>query len=143
MKGKLKFLLFGIILLVSLNLFFNAKTHVDTVESAEKFKSKSDSLTTKVVTLKKEKDSAISKIEILDSTLTVKDEVIEKQSSHLNKLKNESMMIKQVGPIIIHDTIYITETKNFWGKKKTSIEQTTSVDTLEVEVPVSETDTVQ
>lgn len=143
MKGKLKFLLFGIILLVSLNLFFNAKTHVDTVESAQKLQTKSDSLTIKVVTLKKEKDSAISKIEILDSTLTVKDEVIEKQSSHLNQLKNESMRIKQVGPIIIHDTIYITESTNFWGRKKTSVEQTTTVDTLEVEVPVSETDTIQ
>ena len=52
-------------------------------------------------------------------------------------------MVKQMGPIIIHDTIYITETKNFWGKKKTSVGQTTSVDTLEIEVPVSETDSTQ
>ena len=143
MKGKLKFLLFGIILLIGLNIFFNAKTHVDTVESVQKFKSKSDSLTEKVVTLKKEKDSAICKIEVLDSTLIVKDGVIESQSSNLNLLRKESLLIKQKGPIIIHDTIYITETKNFWGKKKTSIEQTTSIDTLEIEVPVSETDSVQ
>jgi len=143
MKTKLKFLLFVIVLLVSLNLFFNAKTHVDTVKSAEKLKTQSDSLTKKVVTLNKEKDSVISKIDVLDSTLLVKENVIEEQSLNLNTLKKQTLMIKQMGPIIIHDTIYITETKNFWGKKKTSIEQTTSVDTLEVEVPVSETDSIQ
>ena len=44
-----------------------------------------------------------------------------------------------MGPIIIHDTIYITESKNFWGKKKTTVESVSSTDTLEIEETVPDT----
>ena len=47
MKTKLKFLVFGIVLLVGLNLFFNAKTHNDTVKSVKKLEIESDKVLTR------------------------------------------------------------------------------------------------
>jgi len=133
MKKQIYFLLFAIIALVCYTLFYNAKTHVEAVEVAEELVVKTDSLSCTVEVLHKEKDSVLTQINVLDSTLTIKDQLIYKQNAAINVLKRDTAALKKIGPIIIRDTVYVTETKNFWGKKKTSVESTTSIDTLEVE----------
>lgn len=133
MKKWIYLLLFAIIGLVCYNLFYSAKTHVEAVQVADELIVKTDSLNNTVKVLVKEKDSALKEIEILDSTLVVKDQLIEIQSTNIKTLRRDTAALKRVGPIIIHDTVYITETKNFWGRKKKTIEKVSSSDTLEVE----------
>lgn len=140
MKKQIYILLFAIIALVCYTLFYNAKTHVQAVEVVEELEIKTDSLTETVTVLHKEKDSVICEKHMLDSALVVKDMVINKQSSAIKSLRNDTAALKKVSTIIIRDTVYITESKNFWGKKKKSIETSTGVDTLLEEF---ETDTLQ
>lgn len=141
MKKGMYFILLAIISLVCYTLFYNAKTHVEAVETTNELVTKADSLETTVKVLHKERDSAFIKIDLLDSTLVSKDSILVKQVTDLTTLKRNIVAIKKVGPIIVHDTVYITESKNFWGKKKTTIENVTSTDTLEIEETV--TDTIQ
>jgi hypothetical protein len=133
MKKWIYLILFAIIALVSFNLFYSAKTHVEAVQVADELIVKTDSLDKKVKVLAKEKDSALKEIETLDSALVFKDQLIEDQKTSIRTLRRDTAALKKIGPIIIHDTIYITETKNFWGKKKKTIEKTSTTDTLEVE----------
>lgn len=133
MKKWIYLLLFAIVGLVCYTIFYNAKTHVQAVEVVEELVVKTDSLSTTVEVLHKEKDSVLTQIEVLDSTLTLKNWVIFKQSNDLNTLKKDTAALKRIGPIIIHDTVYVTETKNFWGKKKMSIESVSYTDTLDIE----------
>lgn len=140
MKKQIYFILFAIIALVWYTLFYNAKTHVEAVEVVEELEVKTDSLTETVTVLHKEKDSVICEKQMLDSALVVKDQLIVKQNSALTKLKKDTAALKKVSTIVIRDTVYITESKNFWGKKKKSIETSTGVDTLLEEF---ETDTLQ
>jgi hypothetical protein len=141
MKKGIYFILLAIVSLVCYTLFYNAKTHVEAVETTNELVTKADSLTTTVKILHKERDSAFTKIDLLDSTLVSKDSILVKQVTDLTTLKRNIVAIKKIGPIIVHDTVYITESKNFWGKKKTTIENVTSTDTLEIEETV--TDTIQ
>lgn len=133
MKKWIYLLLFAIIGLVCFNLFHSAKTHVEAVQVADELIVKTDSLNNTVKVLAKEKDSALKEIETLDSTLLIKDQIIQVQSTSIRTLKRDTAALKRVGPIIIHDTVYITETKNFWGRKKKTIEKVSSSDTLDVE----------
>jgi len=62
-------------------------------------------------------------------------QLILEQIKDINNKKNELKKTKVVEPIkevfYIHDTIFITEKKNFWGKTKKTIQQSTSVDSLQ------------
>lgn len=140
MKKLIYILLFAILALVGYSLFHSAKTHVEAVEVVEELVVQTDSLKTTVEVLHKVNDSAFTQLETLDSTLIVKDQLIVKQSSAIKSLRNDTAALKKVSTIIIRDTVYITESKNFWGKKKKSIETSTGVDTLLEE---SEQDTLQ
>ena len=139
MKKGMYFILFAIISLVCYTLFYNAKTHVEAVETTNELVTKADSLTATVQVLHKERDAAFTKITSLDSTLVLKDSLITTQNLNLTTLKKNVMAIKKMGPIVIHDTVYVTESKNFWGKKKTTVENVSSTDTLEIEETVPDT----
>lgn len=133
MKKWIYLILFAIIALVCYSLFYSAKTHVEAVQVADELIVKTDSLDKTVKVLAKEKDSALKEIETLDSAMVSKDLLIEGQKTSIRALRRDTAALKRVGPIIIHDTVYITETKNFWGKKKKTIEKTSTTDTLELE----------
>ena len=137
MKKQIYFLLAAILALVCYTIFRNAKTHVEAVEVAtelavvsDSLSSAADSLTEKVTILHKEKDSVLTENEMLDSTLEVKDMFIIKQSSAIKSLKNDTAALKKVSTIVIRDTVYVTESKNFWGRTKKSVETSSDVDTL-------------
>lgn len=139
MKKGIYLLLFAIIGLVCYSLFYNAKTHVQAVQVADELVVKTDSLDKTVKILHKQKDSVMQKIEVLDSVIGVKDQIIDNQESNLTTLKRDKEALRKMGPIVIHDTVYVTETKNFWGKKKKTIENVSSTDTLEIESPEPDT----
>lgn len=132
MKKWIYILLVLIISLVCYSIFFNAKTHVEAVKIVDELVVKTDSLTNTVEVINQEKELALTKVELLDSLIEGKDSIISQQNSDLKTLKKESLALKKTAPIIIHDTVYITESKNFWGKKKTSIQKSSNADTLEV-----------
>lgn len=58
--------------------------------------------------------------------------IVEKMDAQMDNLKAEIAKAKST-KTIIRDTIYITEKKNFWGKKKTTVDSSGSVvvDSLE------------
>lgn len=58
--------------------------------------------------------------------------IVEKMDAQMDNLKAEIAKAKNT-KTIIRDTIYITEKKNFWGKKKTTVDSSGSVvvDSLE------------
>lgn len=141
MKKYIYSVLFIILLLISFNVYFSAKQHVDVVKVADELVIKSDSLTSEVKVLTKVKDSAMSRIEMLDSTILSKDSVITKQFSDIRGLKLDTAKLKKVSTIVIRDTVYITESKNFWGKKKKTVESSSSVDSVETNEP--ETDSLK
>lgn len=144
MKKWIYILLFAIIGLVFYTLFYSAKTHVEAVQVADELVIKTDSLNNTVEVLHKKNDSALTKIQLLDSTISEKETLISEQNNVLRILKRDTAALKKIGPIIIRDTIYITESKNFWGKKKTTTETSTSVDTLEITEPeLLKTDTIE
>lgn len=79
-------------------------------------------------------DSALNIHKLVDEK-TKKE--VEKVTSIVGKLKLENVQLKEnlkilneksrlVQTITIHDTIFITEKKNFWGKTKTSIDSSSS-----------------
>jgi hypothetical protein len=61
------------------------------------------------------------------------DKLIERIEVKIETLKTEVVKAKSVKTVVIRDTIYITEKKNFWGKKKVSVDSSQSVviDSLE------------
>lgn len=132
MKKWIYLLLFAIIGLVCYTLFYSAKSHVEAVQVADELVVKTDSLDKTVKVLHKEKETALQQIQLLDSTLVVKDQVIDQQKNNLTTLRRDAAVLKKMGPIIIHDTVYVTETKNFWGKKKKTVETVSSTDTLDI-----------
>lgn len=134
MKKQMYVLLFSIIALVCYSLFYNAKTHVETVEVVDELVEKTDSLDNTVKVLHKEKDSVLCELKVLDSTITLKDSLITIQRANIWSLRKDTSLLKKVTPIIIRDTVYITESKNFWGKKKRSVESTSNTDSLDFEL---------
>ena len=55
------------------------------------------------------------------------DKLIERIEVKIETLKVELVKAQSVKTITIRDTIYITEKKNFWGKKKITVDSSESV----------------
>jgi len=135
-------ILFSVIFFICFNIFFNAKQHVDTVKVVDELVVESDSLKSEVKILNIVKDSVMEKIELLDSTICSKDSLIVRQRVDLKTLKLDTARLKKVSTIIIRDTVYITETKNFWGRKRKTIETASSTDSLQLELNENDTTTL-
>lgn len=77
-------------------------------------------------------DSVGKKLKIVDKIAEKKvSEVVYKVNMLQNELNNIKSTMKITKSIVIHDTIYITEKKNFWGKSKVKIDsskQSTIID---------------
>lgn len=54
------------------------------------------------------------------------DMVVKGVDAKMEGLRNEAMKAKTI-KTIIRDTVYITEKKNFWGRKKTTVDSSGSV----------------
>lgn len=68
-------------------------------------------------------DSVGKKLKIVDRIAEKKvSQVVYKINVLQNELNNIKSTMKITKSIVIHDTIYITEKKNFWGKSKVKID---------------------
>lgn len=133
MKKYIYLILSAIIISVFLNVFFSAKKHVEAVKVVDELVVKSETLHNEIKSLNKVKDSVMCKMEILDSTIQHKDSLILRQNFAIKTLKSDKEKLKMVSPIYIRDTVYITESKNFWGRRKRKIESTSNVDSLQLD----------
>jgi len=88
----------------------------------------SDSLIHKSQTLG---DSSVRVLKFADQkTAEIVEKVIEKVQT-LEKEKIELKKTNKTNTVYIHDTVFITEKKNFWGKTKTKIDSTKGIDSLQ------------
>jgi hypothetical protein len=55
------------------------------------------------------------------------EKLIERIEVRIENLKTEVVKSQSVKTIVIRDTIYITEKKNFWGKKKVTVDSSEHV----------------
>lgn len=138
MKKWIYLLLIVIIGLVCYTLFRNAKKQVETINAVDELVIKTDSLNNTNKSLNKTvkviyklKDSVLIEKNSLDSILTIKNKIINRQNINLKLLKQNPIFLQKVN-YIVHDTVYITETKNFWGKKKRTVEMTSNIDTFQM-----------
>ena len=104
-----KFLL--ILLLVGCQ---SANTEVVDIQEMDTIFVKSDSLAKQALVVLPKADKQVDKL-------------IERIEVKMEYLKVEAVKANTVKTIVIRDTIYITETKNFWGKKKISVDSSQSV----------------
>jgi hypothetical protein len=81
-----------------------------------------------------EADSVIMKAQqSADELNAVTNETTEKVSTNVQKLTEQikvyelqTKTIKAVKQVVIHDTVYVERTKNFWGREKTTVSNTAS-----------------
>ena len=117
-----------LLVIVGLTIAFNAKKHVETVSTA--------------IELAKDKEKLQQDVQIIrgtvhsyDSLVASKDSTIKTQKKSIFGLLREaaSKLMVTSSVITIHDTVYITEKKSFWGKTKRSVEVASSVDSFKEE----------
>lgn len=141
-RNQIYILLVSIITLVCYALLYNAKTHVQAVEVVDELVDVKDSLANQVIILYREKDSAVTILTTMDSTLMAKDAMLGMQRYALMLVQKKTDSLQLVGPMIIRDTVYVTESKSFWGKVKKSVEVVSDTTLLEFPKAELEIDTI-
>ena len=112
-------------------LYWSGKSQVEVVVAAKELQQDNTELHQSVDSLGKTIQIIHYKYKISDSLITEKDKTISNQKKSLFTMMREAAtkVFARESVVYIHDTVYITETKNFWGRKKTSVAKTeTSVD---------------
>lgn len=128
-------LIFLIVFFMVISIFFIGKKQVDTTTKLIDLKSTTIELMDSVGHLHQKHTVYKNELDMKDSLIQKQESVIDLQNKDLNVMKREvskiksSVQTKQI--VYIHDTIVITEKKNFWGKTKKTIQQSSSVDSLE------------
>ena len=119
-------LVFLLVAIVGVTIYVSGKNHMAAVETAVKLDSANASLQEQVVVVTNKYGKELSKY---DSVLAKKDSTIKVQKSSIFGL------IKQVATRLfvttssisyVHDTVFVTEKKNFWGRVRTSVATTSS-----------------
>jgi hypothetical protein len=128
LKRSLSIVFLLIILIALASIFFNGNAHLEVSKEAEKLVENNQSLTKKINVVITENKKIQAKVEAKDSALAVKESQIVSLNFGIYKVRKD-VNLKQV--IYIHDTIYITEKKNFWGKSKKTITSVSNVDTTQ------------
>jgi len=122
-------------------LYWSGKSHVDVVVAAQELKQDNSKLQHNVDSLDYTVKVIKYKYAGTDSLLIEKDKTITNQKKSLYTLMKEAAtkVFARESVVYIHDTVYITEKKNFWGKTKRNVEKSVaSIDssstTQEIEV---------
>ena len=119
-------LVFLLVAIVGVTIYVSGKNHMAAVETAVKLDSANASLQEQVVVVTNKYGKELSKY---DSVLAKKDSTIKVQKNSIFGL------IKQVATRLfvttssisyVHDTVFVTEKKNFWGRVRTSVATTSS-----------------
>ena len=105
-------------------LYWSGKSHVEVVVAAQELQQDNtqlhqsvDSLDNTIIVYKR-------KYAITDSVIAEKDKTIINQKKSIFGLLADAAtkVFARESVVYIHDTVYITEKKNFWGKTKRNIE---------------------
>ena len=105
-------------------LYWSGKSHVEVVVAAQELQQDNtqlhqsvDSLVNSIIVYKR-------KYAITDSVIAEKDKTIINQKKSIFGLLADAAtkVFARESVVYIHDTVYITEKKNFWGKTKRNIE---------------------
>lgn len=105
-------------------LYWSGKSHVEVVVAAQELQQDNTQLHQSVDSL----DNTIiiykRKYAITDSVIAEKDKTITNQKKSIFGLLADAAtkVFARESVVYIHDTVYITEKKNFWGKTKRNIE---------------------
>ena len=121
-------LVFLLVSVVGVTIYVSGKSHIDAVNTAVKLDSANVALQEQVIVVSKTYSSKMSK---LDSAIAKKDSTIKVQKGNIFSLIGQvaKQMFVKTSSVFVHDTVFITEKKNFWGRTKTSVAKTeTSVD---------------
>ena len=112
-------------------LYWGGKNQVQVVVAAQELKQDNAELHHNVDSLDRTIKIIHYKYLGTDSLIAEKDKTITNQKKSLFTLMKEAAtkVFARESVVYIHDTVYITEKKSFWGKTKTSIaKSTTSID---------------
>lgn len=82
------------------------------------------------ITLSKSDSLAKEAMVVLPKADKQVDLLVKDVDARLEVLRNEAIKAKTI-KTIIRDTIYITEKKNFWGRKKTTVDSSGSVEVID------------
>ena len=113
----------ALLLIVGLTIAFSAKKQVETVSTA--------------IELAKDKEKLQQDVQIIkrtvhgyDSLVASKDSTIKTQKKSIFGLLREvaTKLMVTSSVVTVHDTVFITEKKSFWGKTKRSIAVASSTD---------------
>jgi hypothetical protein len=112
-------------------LYWSGKSQVEVVVAAQELKQDNSKLQHNIDSLDYTVKVIKYKYAGTDSLLVEKDKTITNQKKSLYTLMKEAAtkVFARESVVYIHDTVYITEKKSFWGKTKTSVaKSTTSID---------------
>jgi len=81
----------------------------------------------------KSQETVVTSVKVFEQVDKSIDKKVKAVNNQIIYLKEENKILTKASPvkIIIRDTIYITEKKNFWGKTKVTKDSSQAVDTLE------------
>lgn len=147
MKNKIALILvfFATISLALYSIFISGTNHAKVVEESQELVEQTSALSDSVIGLKQERKVSLEKLSSIDSLAQEQQQLIDNQEKKIAVLNKEAKlfheMAKSIKPlkpeiVYIHDTVFITEKKNFWGKTKKSITTTQSIDSVFSEEPV-------
>ena len=106
-------------------LYWSGRSHVDVVVAAKELQQTNVELTHSVDSLGNTIVVYKHKYAITDSVIAEKDKTISTQKKSIFSLLADAAtkVFARESVVYIHDTIYITEKKNFWGKTKVNVEK--------------------
>lgn len=140
MKNKvlLPIVFFATIAVAITYIVISGKSHVEVIQKSEELVEQKAQLTDSVVSLECAKKESLKKLKEVDSALVSNKKLIEEQKQKIVSLDKETKLLK-VAPkavmaspsiVYIHDTVFITEKKNFWGKTKRTVNSVQSIDSV-------------
>lgn len=112
-------------------LYWGGKNQVQVVVAAQELKQDNAELKHSVDSLDYTVRVIHHQFDQADSLIAEKDKTITNQKKSLFTLMKDAAtkVFARESVVYIHDTVYITEKKSFWGKTKTSVaKSTTSID---------------
>jgi hypothetical protein len=152
MKNKvlLPIVFFATIVVAIGYIAVSGKNHVDAVQESAVLLEQRAQLKDSVVSLECVKKESIKKLKEADSVLTSQNELITSQQKKIVSLDKEakaakaqpkSVMAIEPKIIYVHDTVFVTEKKNFWGRTKKTVVSVQAIDSVFSEEQVDSLET--
>ena len=117
---------------VSFVLYWSGKSHIEVAVAAQELQQDNTQLHQSVDSLGNTIVVYKHKYAITDSVIAEKDKTITTQKKSIFSLLADAAtkVFARESIVYIHDTVYITEKKNFWGRTKVNVEKSVaSIDT--------------